>query len=153
MNSKRKGSAGERELEQILAESGIRAVRNDQRYISGKNNPDISVEFAGEPVHVEVKRAEHLNITKAVNQAVSDADGKAFPVVVHRTNRQPWLVTFRLDDFLRSRDAFLTEIMPMISSESVEAALQKEGYPAEVVSAAGEAWEQQDSKSFRAALV
>ena len=101
MNSQRKGSAGERELLSILKENGFPdAVRNDQRYTGGKNNPDISTSFCGIPLHVEAKRAERLNITNAVCQAVRDADGKAFPVVVHRSNRQPWLVTFRLNDFL-----------------------------------------------------
>lgn len=101
MNSKRKGSAGERELLAILKEHGFPdAVRNDQMYIGGLNNPDISASFHGIPLHIEVKRVERLNITNAVIQAVYDADGAAFPVVVHRTNRQPWLVTFRLSDFL-----------------------------------------------------
>ena len=101
MNSKRKGSAGERELLAILKEHGFPdAVRNDQMYIGGFNNPDISASFYGIPLHIEVKRVERLNITNAVTQAVSDAAGNAFPIVVHRTNRQPWLVTFRLDDFL-----------------------------------------------------
>ena len=100
MNSKRKGSAGEREVLKILLESGIQAVRNDQRYVGGRNNPDISATFAGTDFHVEVKRTERLNLTGAMKQAVSDADGKAFPVVIHRSNRQDWLVTFRLSDFL-----------------------------------------------------
>ena len=99
MNSKRKGSEGERELLHILLEHGLDAHRNDQRYIGGKNNPDISAQYKGRPLHIEVKRTERLCLSKAVNQAVYDADGKAFPLVIHRTNRQPWLVTFRLCDF------------------------------------------------------
>ena len=102
MNSKRKGSEGERELLSILQENGFPdASRNEQRYIGGLNNPDISVHYKGKPLHIEVKRVEKLNIMNAINQAVSDANGKAFPVVIHRTNRHPWLVTFRLDDFLK----------------------------------------------------
>lgn len=101
MNSKRKGSKGERELLAILKEHGFPdAVRNDQMYIGGYRNPDISASFQGHQLHIEVKRVERLSITSAIAQAVSDAAGAAFPVVVHRTNRQPWLVTFRLDDFL-----------------------------------------------------
>ena len=102
MNSKRKGSDGERELLTILRGNGFPdAVRNDQMYIGGWKNPDISASFHGIRLHIEVKRVERLNITSAMAQAVSDAAGTAFPVVIHRTNRQPWLVTFRLDDFLK----------------------------------------------------
>lgn len=101
MNSKRKGSAGERELLGILLANGFDAHRNNQRYRGGRLNPDIAARFRGRPLHIEVKRAERLNLTNAIAQAVRDADGAAFPVVVHRTNRQPWLVTFILDDFLK----------------------------------------------------
>lgn len=94
MNSKRKGSEGERELLAILKEHGFPdAVRNDQMYVGGYRNPDISASFQGRQLHIEVKRVERLNITSAMAQAVSDAAGAAFPVVIHRTNRQPWLVT------------------------------------------------------------
>ena len=40
MNSKRKGNGGERELLSILQAVGV-AVRNDQRYTGGVDNPDI----------------------------------------------------------------------------------------------------------------
>lgn len=101
MNSKRKGSGGERELLKILQENGFPdAVRNDQMYVGGFHNPDISASFSGLPIHVEVKRVEKLNLIEAIGQAVADADQKAFPVVVHRKNRGPWLVSFRLIDLL-----------------------------------------------------
>ena len=79
------------------------AYRNDQRYSGGFMNPDICTHLDGTMLHIEVKRAERLNLTNAMNQAVHDAAGEAFPVVVHRSNRQPWLVTFRLSDFLEER--------------------------------------------------
>ena len=101
MNSKRKGSGAERELVKILTDAGIQAVRNDQRWSGGHENPDISAEHAGISFHIEVKRQERLRLNEAIDQAIRDANGKAFPVVVHRSNRQPWLVTFRLDDFLK----------------------------------------------------
>lgn len=104
MNSKRKGNAGERELLTILTLHGIRCHRNDQRYIGGKNNPDISATIRDKPIHIEVKRVERLNLYAAMNQAVRDSDGNAFPVVVHRTNRNEWLVTFRLNDYLKESE-------------------------------------------------
>ena len=104
MNSQRKGACGERELLAILQGHGISAIRNIQRYIGGRNNPDISAEYIGRKFHIEVKRRERLNLNAAISQAVSDADGKAFPLVIHRTSRQPWLVTFRLDDFFKEAE-------------------------------------------------
>ncbi len=101
MNSQRKGASGERELASILNAHSISAKRNIQRYIGGRNNPDISAEYMGRRLHIEVKRRERLNLRAAINQAVSDADGNAFPVVIHRSSRQPWLVTFTLDDFFK----------------------------------------------------
>ncbi len=101
MKPTRKGASGERELLSIIQANGITARRNIQRYVGGRNNPDIAAEWMSIKLHIEVKRRERLNLRSAVNQAVSDADGKAFPLVIHRANHQPWLVTFRLDDFLR----------------------------------------------------
>ena len=101
MNAKKKGSAGERELLHLLEAHGIPAHRNDQRFIGGVDRPDISVEVSGIPLHVEVKRQERLRLSEAVTQAVHDANGHALPVVVHRSNRQPWLVTVKLEDILQ----------------------------------------------------
>lgn len=101
MNSKAKGSAGERELCEYLTGAGYPAHRNDQRYIGGNDNPDI--EAAGlENLHIECKRVEHLNITEAMHQSERDAAGRT-PVVMHRKNREPWLITMRLSDYLEGR--------------------------------------------------
>ena len=101
MNSKKKGSAGERELLHLLEAHGIPAHRNDQRFVGGLERPDIAAEVGGIPLHVEVKRQERLRLYEAVAQAVRDANGHALPVVAHRSNRQPWLVTVRLEDVLQ----------------------------------------------------
>lgn len=100
LNSKRKGNAGERELCAILAEAGA-AHRNDQRYIGGEDNPDISFQLGSSRFHVECKRAEKFNAYAAMDQAERDANGHAVPIVAHRRNRRPWLVVLKLDDFLR----------------------------------------------------
>lgn len=97
MNSKRKGSGGERELAELLQAHGYDAHRNDQRYIGGLNNPDVG----GLPgYHIEVKRTERFNLYEAMQQAQHDADGKAVPIVCHRRNRHPWVVVMTLEDFL-----------------------------------------------------
>ena len=99
MNSKAKGSAGERELCAYLTGEGFPAHRNDQRYTGGHGNPDISAEGL-DAYHIEVKRVERLNIGEAMKQAEGDADGRV-PVVMHRRSRQPWLVTMHLTDWLK----------------------------------------------------
>lgn len=99
MNSKRKGNAGELELLHLLEAAGLSVQRNDQRFIGGMDNPDISLECGGKRYHLEVKRAERFNAYEAMDQAIIDSNGKAVPVVVHRRNRRPWLVVLRLSDF------------------------------------------------------
>lgn len=96
MNVKRKGTSGEHELAGILRDAGIDACRNDQMYIGGKGNPDVSAEILGIPLHIEVKRVERLNVPEAVKQAIRDAENNALPVVAHRRNREQWLVTMPL---------------------------------------------------------
>ena len=100
MNSKRKGSAGERELCEYLTAAGYPAHRNEQQYIGGKGNPDIDA--AGlERFHIEVKRVEKLNVSAAMQQAERDAVNRT-PVVIHRRNREQWLITLKLADFLQA---------------------------------------------------
>ena len=98
MNSKKKGSAGERELCSVLTAAGFPAHRNDQRFLGGYDNPDIDAEGL-EAYHIECKRVERLNVSDAFAQAVIDSAGR-IPVVAHRKNREPWLITLRLEDWL-----------------------------------------------------
>lgn len=100
MNSKRKGNRAERELLRLLQSYGVDASRNDQRYVGGVDNPDISVRIGPVSVHVECKRVERLSLATALRQAKRDANGHALPVVAHRRSRQPWLVTVELADLL-----------------------------------------------------
>lgn len=101
MNSKRKGNAGELEALHLLEAEGLEVHRNDQRYIGGKDNPDISLSVAGQRYHLEVKRKEKFSLYEAMDQAVADANGKAVPVVLHRKNRRPWVAILRMGDFIR----------------------------------------------------
>lgn len=105
MNSKRKGSRGENELANILKEYGYDAKRM-QQFAGGVDSPDVS----GLPgIHIECKRVENLNIHKAYAQAERDAEGKAIPAVFHRRNREPWMVTLKLDDFMEIYGAWQRE--------------------------------------------
>lgn len=95
-NGNQKGKRGERELAAELRATGIEARRGQQ--FSGSNG-DADVVSALPGVHWEVKRVERLNVLKAWKQAKRDC-ATATPVVAHRCNRSPWLVTLSLDDFL-----------------------------------------------------
>ena len=103
MNSKRKGNAGERELLDILRRNGIESWRNDQKYVGGRDNPDIGCRVEGIPVHIECKRCEKLSLYAAMDQAIRDSAGNSMPIVVHRRNGKPWLVIARLDDVLKTK--------------------------------------------------
>lgn len=96
VNGKMKGKGGELEFAELLRSFGFEARRGQQ--YSGIEGRDVVCSLPG--VHFEVKRVEKLNIGKAMEQAMRDANGD-FPVVAHRTNRKPWLVTLKAEDFLR----------------------------------------------------
>ena len=96
--SQRKGADGERELASVLREYGYDMQRGGS--LSFGEVPDL-VGLPG--VHIECKRVERLNVPEAMQQAVKDSlrfrDG--MPALFHRRNRQPWLVTIRLEDFMQ----------------------------------------------------
>lgn len=96
MNSKRKGCAGEREFAALCREHGIDNAQRGQQFSGGVDSPDVK----GVPgVHVEVKRVEKLNVLDAMNQSIRDAAGQAVPIVAHRRNRSPWLITMQANDW------------------------------------------------------
>jgi len=102
MNSKRKGNGGERELLSILREYDEDAKRNDQTFVGGKDNPDISFSLNGINYHVECKRTERLKLHEAIQQAERDAGKEKTPLVAHRRNREEWYATMRLIDLLKA---------------------------------------------------
>ena len=96
--SAKKGAAGERELAGILQQYGYRIEREGTKTFGAV--PDL-IGLPG--VHIEVKRVEKLNVPEAMKQAVRDSvwfrDGA--PAVFHRRNREGWLVTMRLEDWVK----------------------------------------------------
>ena len=105
INSKQKGSAGEREWAQICRMQGYENARRGQQY-NGIEGKDV-VGIPG--LHCEVKRVESLNVHKAIEQAKRDARPGETPVVAHRRNREEWLITMRAEDFFRMRRAYEKE--------------------------------------------
>lgn len=96
INSREKGRRGEVELAHELEKYGYKAYRS-QQYCGANGDADV-VGLPG--VHIECKRQERLNIYDAMEQSISDAKEDEMPVVMHRKNRKPWLVTLELKDFM-----------------------------------------------------
>lgn len=96
INSKKKGTEGEREWAHFCNQYGFECRRTAQ--YCGKSGEAADV-VGIEGIHQEVKRVEHLNIYDAMAQAQRDC-GEKMPIVAHRKNRKPWLVTMRAEDFL-----------------------------------------------------
>ena len=102
INSKQKGNAAERAIARILREHGFTDARRGLQYQCGQVEADV----VGIPwIHIEVKiRGEHFSAKElyaAMEQSIRDAKEGETPVVMHRTNRHPWLVTMRLEDWLK----------------------------------------------------
>ena len=97
MNSREKGKKGELELAQILRAYGFEA-RRGQQFSGANGDPDV-IGIPG--CHIECKRVERLNIYEAMAQSINDARVGETPVVMHRKNREEWLVSMRLGDFIK----------------------------------------------------
>ena len=94
-NSRAKGARAERELAHRLSEFGFQCRRGQQ--FSGIEGEDV----VGLPmVHIECKSVERLNLRDAMAQSERDAKEDQIPVVMHKKNRKPWLVTLNLEDFM-----------------------------------------------------
>lgn len=96
-SSQKKGRGGELEICRIFQAHGIPAEPGQA--VSYGSTPDVT----GIPgVHPEIKRVERLNVSEAMAQAVRDSEKfkDGMPVLFHRRNRQGWLCTMRLEDWL-----------------------------------------------------
>lgn len=104
MNSKDKGARFERQLANILKERGYDARRGQQ--YSGANGDADVVGLDG--IHIEAKAVERTNVNEWYAQSCRDAREGEVPIVVHKKNYGPIMVTLALDDFLdfyeRGRD-------------------------------------------------
>lgn len=97
MNSREKGKVGERELSHELQKYGYE-TRRGQQFCGANGDADV----VGVPgLHIECKRVERLDYYKAMEQSEHDALENEIPVVMHRKNRKPWLVTLNLNDFIK----------------------------------------------------
>lgn len=98
INSRQKGARGERQWRDELRANGYEA-RRGQQFSGSPDSPDV-VCPAQPWIHFEVKAVERLNIEDAMEQARRDA-GSNTPIVAHRRNFRPWLVTMTADTFFQ----------------------------------------------------
>src|SRR5438128_9741784 len=98
MNSREKGKRGERQWRDELRANGY-AARRGQQFSGSPDSPDVVCDSLPW-IHFEVKAVERLNIEDAMEQARRDSGGKV-PVVAHRRNFRPWLVTVTAETFFR----------------------------------------------------
>jgi hypothetical protein len=99
MNSRQKGKRVERLWRDQLREAGFLKAFRGQQYCGAAGNADVvcpELPWA----HFEVKGVQNLNVLAAMKQAINDA-GKKTPVVAHKKNGEPWLVTMLAADWLR----------------------------------------------------
>ena len=97
LNSRQKGKRGELELSHKLQEYGY-DTRRGQQYCGANGDADV----VGLPnIHIECKRVQNLNIYNAIKQAQNDSNSNELPAVFHRKDRQEWLVTMTLDDWMK----------------------------------------------------
>ena len=101
INSRAKGARGELMWADFCKGHGFPNVRRTAQYC-GKTGE--ASDCIGLPnLHQEVKFVEALNIRKAMEQAIRDAEAEGkgnIPIVAHKKSYCEWLVTMRADDFL-----------------------------------------------------
>ncbi len=102
MNSREKGKRGERQWRDELRANGYDA-RRGQQFCGSADSPDVVCADLGW-IHFEVKAVEKLNIWDAMDQARQDtsvsANGKV-PIVAHKRNFRPWLITMGAETFFK----------------------------------------------------
>ena len=115
MNSRAKGTRGERQWRDELRAHGYQA-RRGQQFSGSPDSPDVVCDDLPW-AHFEVKAVEKLNIYDAIEQAQRDsqrsgvrdqASVRRVPLVAHRRNFRPWLVTMTSEVFFQ----FLRGVLP-----------------------------------------
>ena len=100
MNSKKKGSRGERQCSDIWKKHGYEEAHRSQQY-SGRGESSADIEGIDPRLHIEVKSGySYKTIYTFLEQAVQDAKEGQIPIVNCKMDRKEWLCVMRLDDFI-----------------------------------------------------
>lgn len=112
--SRNKGKRGERELAREMTRLfGVEARRGCQ-FQGGPDSPDVHIDIPG--IHVECKRTERFRLYDAINQALKDAGAGQVPIVMHRSNLNPWVAVVLLDD-LPKLASIISEAMERLEKQ------------------------------------
>lgn len=109
INSRQKGAAGERELsheiKRVLGWAGIMTEANrTAQHCGDSGDSDVLIHRLPQ-VFAEVKRVQSLNVQAAMDKAAEQAEAAGkIPVLFHRKNHKPWLVTLKLDQLPQFAD-------------------------------------------------
>jgi hypothetical protein len=103
--SKQKGKRGERFVVNFLRSLGLTA-RRSQQYCGSEHSADV-ISVPG--IHIESKFVERLNIGDAMNQAEADC-GDNVPVIFHKRNRKPLMISFKAEDLITFVNSFSTSL-------------------------------------------
>ncbi len=95
MNSQRKGKEGELKLMHFLQKLGL----NVKRGYVWLNQSDL---IGLDGIHIECKNVESLNVRKALDQAVEEAEKKkdGLPAVFWKKSRKEWVTVMRTEDWV-----------------------------------------------------
>lgn len=118
INSKQKGSRGEREVAELIRKHGFDARRSAQYCGNTGDAADITSNL---PYHIEVKHQERLEIDKWWEQATHDC-GEKTPILVFRKNKQKWRVVMDFEAFLE-----LNKNVLALNGECVKVELAEKG--------------------------
>lgn len=96
-SQQKKGRVGELELCRVLQEYGFPVKVGDPMCFGSQ--PDLT---GLKLIHVECKRTEAFRLYNALQQATNDSERfcDGLPTVFYRSNRKPWVVVMRLQDWV-----------------------------------------------------
>ena len=97
--SKDKGRRFEQVISRRLKKAGIEKAHRTAQYCG--QSPESADVVGLDGYHIECKHQEKMHLYDWMNQSIRDAEGtENIPIVIHKQNRKPILVTMLLDDFL-----------------------------------------------------
>lgn len=96
INARQKGHAFERENMHLFREVGYEKCVTSRSESKNLDDMGIDLVYTGE-FDVQCKRVEKLNVSKVMD-GMPKRDGK-IPLVFHKQNRYPALVTMKREDF------------------------------------------------------
>ena len=94
IDSRSKGRTAERDVEVRFKEAGFFTDRN----LGGRHQ--VAGDLTTEGFALEVRNRQKLSLTAWSAEHELSTPDHLTPAIVYRSNRQPWRVSLRLDDFL-----------------------------------------------------